>query len=154
MADLRIACESLRTLQQPDVNLAFYRSQVRSQFRVITLRVIHQEARMNLEELRQQRTRRLRHVRARAALDLRQIRLADALPFAQFLAEGTHQLQLGHGAAETAERSFDLTQVADFFAQLHGRPSSISQIAIFILQFAIYVKKCIYRVLSGLREKS
>src|ERR1700746_328117 len=124
MADLRVARESLRTLQQPDINLAFYGSQVRSQFRVITLRVIHQKTRMNLEKLRQQRARRLRHVRARTAFDLREIRLADALPFAQFFANGAHQLVLRPGTAQTAERPFDLAQVADFFAQLHGSPSS------------------------------
>src|SRR5580700_1484890 len=138
MADLRIAREALRSLQQPNVDLAFYRSQVRSQFSVITLRVIHQKTRVNLEELRQQRARGLRHVRARTALDLREIRLADALPFAQLFADRAHQLELCHGTAETAERSFDLTQVADFFTQLHGSPSSTFQIAIVILQFAIY----------------
>jgi hypothetical protein len=74
---------------------------------------------MNLEELRQQQARGIRQMRTRAALDLRQIRLADAVALAQFLANGPNQFQLRHGALEPAKRSFDFAEVTDFFAQLH-----------------------------------
>ena len=111
--------EPLRTLQQPDIELAFGSTQVRSQLGVIALRVIHQKTGMHLEKLRQQRARGLRHVRARAAFDLREIGLADALAFAQLGANGAHQFELRHGTAQTAQRAFDFAQVANFLAQLH-----------------------------------
>ena len=146
IADLRIAGETLGTLQQPDIELAFRRAQIRRQFGVIAIRVIHQKAGMHLEELRQQRARGLRHVRTRAIFDLRKIRLADGRPFgtafADLFAYGAHQLQLRHGTPETAQRAFDFAQVADFLAELHRGRSSwgrklVFQIAIIILQFAI-----------------
>src|SRR5580658_6444955 len=72
---------------------------------------------MNLEEPGQQRTRRLRHVRARSVLDLRQVRLADAL--VQFLTNRLHHLLLSHGTVQTAQRAFHFAQVTDFLSQLH-----------------------------------
>ena len=44
-ADFRIAGETLRTLQQPDIELAFRGAQVGYQLGVVALRVIHQETR-------------------------------------------------------------------------------------------------------------
>ena len=55
IADLRIISELLRPLQQPDIELAFGGAQVRGQFRVITLGIVHQKSRMHLEKLCQQR---------------------------------------------------------------------------------------------------
>src|SRR5208337_5280190 len=72
---------------------------------------------MKLEKLRQQGARRLRHVRASSAFDLRDVRLADG--FAQLLADGAHQFELGQGAVEAAQRTFHLAQVTDFLAQRH-----------------------------------
>src|ERR1039458_5293761 len=45
LAHFRIADKTLRTLQQPDVKLAFSRTQVRGQLRVVALRVIRSEER-------------------------------------------------------------------------------------------------------------
>ncbi len=123
LADFRIAGEFLRTLQQPDIELAFRRAQVRSQFGVVAVGVVHEKAGMHLEKLRQQRARRLRHVRARSVFDLREIGLADGVALAQFLADGAHQFKLRHGTPQTAQRAFHFAQVPNFFAQLHrSRP--------------------------------
>jgi len=84
---------------------------------VITLGIVHQESRVYLEKLRQQGAGRLRHVAARTVLDLRDIRLADAL--ALILADRLDQLQLRHGAAYFAERAFHFPQVANFLGQGH-----------------------------------
>jgi hypothetical protein len=81
IADFRVIRKTFRTLQQPYIELAFGRAQIRSQFRVVAVRVIHQKAGMHLEKLRQQRARRLRHVRACSVFNLRQVRLADGRPF-------------------------------------------------------------------------
>src|SRR5262249_23166190 len=72
---------------------------------------------MNLEELRQHGTRALGDVRTRAVLNLRNIRLADAL--AQLLANRVDQFELGHGAVQAAKRAFDLAQVANFLGERH-----------------------------------
>src|SRR6476646_121919 len=72
---------------------------------------------MHLEKLRQQGTRRLRHMTPRSALDLRDIRLAEAL--AHFLANAVDQFQLRHGTVQSAQRPFHFAQVADFFSQSH-----------------------------------
>ena len=108
-AHLRIAGEAFRTLQQPDIELAFRGAQVGHQFGVVALGVIHQKSGMHLEELGQQGARGLRHVTARAAFDLRDVGLADAL--ALLLADGADQLLLGHGAAQAAQRAFHFAQV-------------------------------------------
>ena len=105
----RIAGEALRTLQQPDIELAFRGAQVGHQLGVVALGVIHQKSGMHLEEPGQQGARGLRHVTAHAALDLRNVGLADAL--ALLLADGTDQLLLGHGAAQAAQRAFHFAQV-------------------------------------------
>jgi len=55
--------------------------------------------------------------------DLREYDWLMLLPLPNSWLRERTNLQLGHGAAETAQGPFDLAQVADFFAQLH-RPRS------------------------------
>src|SRR6266536_5630589 len=112
-----ISSKALGTLQQPHIELAFHRAQVGSQFRVIALGVIPQKSGMNFEKLGQQGTRRLSHVSPRSALNLRDIRLADAL--AQLRPDALHQFNLGHWAVQSPERSFNLAQVANFLGESH-----------------------------------
>ena len=65
-AHLRVAGETLRALQQPDIKLTFGGAQVADEFRVVALGVVDQKARVHLEETRQQSARRLRHMRTLA----------------------------------------------------------------------------------------
>src|SRR5207244_734284 len=112
-----ISSKALGTLEQPHIELAFHRAQVGSQFGVIALGIVHQKSGMNFEKLCQQRARSLRHMSSRSALNLRNIRLADAL--AQLRADALHQFNLGHWAVQSPERSFHLAQVANFFGESH-----------------------------------
>ena len=56
-------------------------------------------------------------MRPRAALDLREIGLADGAP--DLLLEQADDLELGELAVEAAERALDLAEVAEFFAEPH-----------------------------------
>src|SRR6266480_2764591 len=56
-----IAGESLRSLKQPYIQLAFCGSQIGSEFGVIVRRVVHQKSGMHFEKLREQPSSRLRH---------------------------------------------------------------------------------------------
>ena len=89
---------------------------------MVTVGVIHQKSGMHFEKLCQQRARGLGHMRTTSALDLREIRLADAFRLWHLCADGANQFQLRHRTPQTAQRSFDLPQVTDFFAQLHVAP--------------------------------
>src|SRR6266852_6834253 len=129
-ADRRVARETLRALQQPDIKLTFGGAQVGDKFRVITLGVVHQEARVHLEEARQQSARGLCHVWTLAALDLREVGLADGL--AGLGVNALLQLLLRKGPIQPAARTFYLAKVAHFFTQRH-----ICQIAIILSQYEI-----------------
>src|ERR1700687_990133 len=72
---------------------------------------------MNFEKLRQQRTRTLRHMPPRTAFDLRNVRLADALPL--LLAHRPPPLLLRHRPVQPAQRAFHFAQVTNFLCQLH-----------------------------------
>src|ERR1700678_892475 len=72
---------------------------------------------MNFEEARQQHARRVSQVWPGAALDLRQVRLAETS--AHFFLERAGEILLGHLAAEPAQRAFDEAQVSKFFAEFH-----------------------------------
>src|SRR5437016_4985323 len=50
LAHFRVTSKTLRALEQPDIQLTFRGSQIADKFRVITLGVIDQKARVNLEE--------------------------------------------------------------------------------------------------------
>ena len=69
-------------------------------------------------------------MRTFAALNLREVRLADGL--ARLGANALHQLLLSEGAIHVAEGTFDLAEIANFFSQRH-----IFQIAIIISQYEI-----------------
>ena len=72
---------------------------------------------MHFEEARQQHARRISEVRPRAALDLREIALADG--FAQLLLDQPRHLLLGKFAVQAAEGAFHLPQVPKFFTEPH-----------------------------------
>src|SRR5579864_301871 len=82
-----------------------------------TFGIIHQVAGMHLEEASQQHAGGIGEMGAGAALDLREIGLADAL--AHLLLDGADNLLLGKGAAVAAQRAFHFAQVADFLPELH-----------------------------------
>src|SRR6266446_5995114 len=69
-------------------------------------------------------------MRTLAALDLREVRLADSL--ARLGVNAFHQFLLREGAIHAAEGTFDLAEVANFFSQRH-----ICHIAIIVSQFEI-----------------
>src|SRR5215471_7667255 len=81
-------------------------------------------------------------MRTLAALDLRQIRLADRL--ARLFTDRLEQFLLGHRAPHTAEGAFHLAQVTDFLAERH-MPNRNNYIAICNI-----VKNCISPVCTGL----
>src|SRR5664280_1026109 len=112
-----VATESLGPADQPQVQLVFHHPHIRGQVLVIPIRVIDEVARMHLEKPCQQQTRLVGQVRPCPALDLRKVRLADALP--SFLANRSGEFLLCHLAIEAAKRAFDLTQVANFFPKSH-----------------------------------
>src|SRR5260370_3943555 len=129
-ADRRVVRETLRAVQQPDIELTFGGAEVGGGLRVIALGVVHQEAWVHLEEARQQSTRGLRHVWTLAALDLREVGLADGL--AGLGVNALLQLLLRKGPIQAAERTFDLAKVANFFTHRH-----ICQIALIVSQYEI-----------------
>ena len=103
---------------------------VRHQLGVVALGIVDEIARVNLEKLREKEARGVGGMWPRAALDLREVRLADGRTvFATagfgliglligFL-DGTDQLLLCHCAVEASKIAFDLTKIADFVAQFH-----------------------------------
>ena len=119
---LGIAAETLRARDQPQIELVFIRAPIErprfgEQLCVVALRVVDQVAGMHLEEACQQQPGGVGQVRARAALDLREVGLADRR--VHLLANGAHQFLLRHGAVESAEGAFDFAEVADFLAEFH-----------------------------------
>ena len=79
---------------------------------------------MNLEKLCEKEPRGVGEMWPGAALDLREVGLADSRPvfaaagFVGFL-NGPDQLLLGHRPVEAAEIAFDLAKIANFVAQFH-----------------------------------
>ena len=104
-------------MQQPDIELAFRGTQIGCQLRVVALGIIHEETRMHLKKFRQQHTRRLRHVRAFAALDLREIRLADRV--ACLALDSLQQFLLRHWAVVATQGAFHLAEVTNFLSDCH-----------------------------------
>ena len=76
-AHRRIAPETLRALNQPEIERIFRGAHVRHQFVVEAFRIVHQISGMNVEEFCQQQARLVGKVRTRAILNLREIALAD-----------------------------------------------------------------------------
>ena len=90
---LRVAAEALRARHQPQVQLVFQVAQLALQLRRVALRVVHQVARMHLEEAGQNLPRGVGQVRPRAALNLREIALAQLR--AGLGLDGPHQSPAG-----------------------------------------------------------
>src|SRR5690242_7875572 len=72
---------------------------------------------MDLKEMRQEGTAVGGQVRALAALDLREVRLAQA--FAQFALHGLGHFCLGHGPSQPAQGALDGAEVFQFLMQVH-----------------------------------
>jgi len=108
---------------------------------VVALGVVDEVAGVNLEELREEETGGVGEMRAGSAFDLREIGLTEgglAVGCPGVGLDGPDELLLSHCAIEAAEVALDFTEVADFIAEVH---LGLLQIAIFISQFAIYVKR-------------
>jgi hypothetical protein len=72
---------------------------------------------MNFEKARQRLTRRIRQVRASAALNLRQVTLADLA--ARFRLYSLYQFLLIQRPAHTAKATFYLAEIPDLVSKLH-----------------------------------
>ena len=114
---LRIAAETFRPVHQPQVQLVFQAAQVAVQLGVVALRIVHQVARMHLEKCSQNLPRGIGQMGPRAALNLRQVTLAQLL--AGLGLDRPHRLLLAQVAVKPAQAALHLAQVPDFFAQLH-----------------------------------
>src|SRR5262245_7594517 len=82
-----------------------------------TFGIVHQVARMHPEKLSQQHPSGIGEVRARAALDLREVGLADRTPF--LTSDGADDFLLRHLAVQAPERSLHQPQVANFLSETH-----------------------------------
>src|ERR1700722_5036511 len=119
---------------KPGVNLGVDDAQRRLQLWRVAFRIVHQKTWINAEEPRQQRARAVREMRTRTALDLREVRLAEAA--AHFLLHGFRQFLLGHRTAKATQGTFYGAQRTEFVAESHRR-THLLQSATTILLFAI-----------------
>src|SRR5271165_1220446 len=140
-AKLRIGGKLFRAAVEPGIDLGVDRSQRGLQLRRITLRIVHQESRIDAEETRQQRACAVREVRTRAALDLREIGLAQAAP--HFALHRLSQLLLRHRTAQAAQGTFYGAERTEFVTKSHRR-THILQSANTILLFAILCQGLYY----------
>jgi hypothetical protein len=147
LAECGVATEALCAADEPEVELVLDAAEVGEELGVVALGVVDEVAGVDLEELREEQARGVGEVRAGAALDLREIGLADG-GFAGLFAggvlqlDGADELLLGHGAVDATEVALDFAEITDFVCEFHG----LLQIAIFISQFAIDVKSEIISV--------
>jgi len=81
---------------------------------MVTLRVVHQIARMDLKKLSQKHPRGIGEVRTGAAFNLREIGLGNRL--LQFLRDSANDFLLGHLPLQAAECSLYFPQVAKLFS--------------------------------------
>ena len=116
MLQFGIAPKPLRPRHQPQIELVFQVAHLAQQLGVVALRIVHQVARVNLEKLGQDLPRRIRQVRPRAALNLREITLAQLRPVSASIAR-TISCWLRSRSNPLA--ALNLAQVPDFLAQLH-----------------------------------
>src|SRR5262252_6617809 len=120
--NLCVAGKAFGPADQPEVELVLPSPDVGDQLRVEALGVVDQITGVNLEEARQEHPARVRQVRPPAALDLREVRLADRLT--ELVGHRARHLGLGHLTVEAAERSLDQPQVAKLFSKRHSRSQS------------------------------
>src|SRR6267378_1225251 len=114
----RIRRELFGAGKKPGIDFRVNRTQFRLQARRVAFRVIHEKAGIDAEESCQEFARGVRQVRPGAILDLREIRLAQTA--ADFALHRGGQLLLGHRTAQSAERTFDGAEGAEFLAKFHG----------------------------------
>ena len=115
--ELDVVGELLRAFAEPVVERSFARAKVGGELGVKSRRVGDEIAGVHLEEAREELTRMMRQMRARAALDLREIRLAEG--GVELGADGADDFLLAHLAAEAAQFAFHLAQRSDFLAEGH-----------------------------------
>src|SRR5579864_157323 len=119
---------------EPGIDFGVNGAQCGLQLGRVAFRIVHQETWIDAEESRQQRARAVREVRARAALNLREVGLAQ--PAAYFLFHGLCQFLLGHRTAEATQGAFYGAERTEFVAESHGG-AHLLQSANTILLFAI-----------------
>src|SRR5215471_21065453 len=122
-ADLGVAAETFGAVDEPEVELVLEAADLRGQLGVEALRIVDEVAGMHLEEAREQKPRLVRQVRTPAALDLRQIGLADRV--LQLGADRARNLGLAHVAVQAAQGALDRTEVAKLLSQRHSNQLSI-----------------------------
>src|SRR5713226_1958939 len=118
--ELRIGRELLDSGVKPGIHLGVRHAQLGLQRRGVPVRVVHEKTGIDAEEAREQFARGVRDVRPGAALDLREVRLAEAA--AHFAFHGLRQLELRHGTSQAAQGAFDGAEGTEFVAKSHGKP--------------------------------
>src|SRR5437016_662643 len=117
-AQLTIIRELLGAVDEPEIELFVDVVPLPERQRRDVLEIVDQVAGMDAEEARQQRARLAGEVAALAALDLRQVRLADA--GCELFADGLADLDLGHLAVEAAGVAFESAEPGKLFAECHN----------------------------------
>ena len=101
LVQFEVAREALRAGDQPEVEFVFERADIGYQFILEALGVVHQIARMDLKEARQQHPRGVRQMWPRAGFDLRKIALGDGFP--KLLLDQAREFQLRELAVQAAQ---------------------------------------------------
>src|SRR5205085_7399253 len=117
-AQLAVVAELLRAVDQPEIELVVDVVPLPGRQRRYVLQIVDQVPGMDAEEARQQRPRVAGEVAALAALNLRQVGLADAA--AELLSESLADFDLGHLAVEAAGVAFEGAEPGELFAECHN----------------------------------
>src|SRR5882724_269558 len=117
VAHFRIGGKLLGAGVQPGIDLRVDSTKLGLQALGVALRIVDQKSRVDAEEPSQQFASGLRHVRTHAALDLREVGLAEAA--AHFLLHRGGDFELGHGTIQAAKRAFNGAEGAEFVAESH-----------------------------------
>jgi hypothetical protein len=144
---IRIGGKLFHTGIQPGIYLCVDGAKSRLQLGRVAFWIVNQKTGIYAEEPRQERPRAVRQVRPRAALDLREVRLAQPAPY--FALHGRSQFLLGHRTAQTSQGTFHSAKRTEFVTKSH-RGTSLLQSANNVLFFAICVKNYILSVFNDL----
>jgi hypothetical protein len=125
---------------QPGIYLCVDGAKSRLQLGRVAFWIVNQKTGIYAEEPRQERPRAVRQVRPRAALDLREVRLAQPAPY--FALHSRSQFLLRHRTAQATQGTFHCAKRTEFVAESH-RGTLILQSANNVLLFAICVKNYI-----------
>src|SRR5260370_10271599 len=115
--ELRIGRELLDSGVKPGIHLGVRHAKLGLQRRGVPVRIVHEKTGIDAEEAREQFARGVRDVRPCAALDLREVCLAEAA--AHFAFHGLRQLELRHGTSQAAQGAFDGAEGTEFIAESH-----------------------------------